>query len=34
MKHGIGMFNQEEGTTLILLPNQGEGALRFVCGSR
>ena len=30
MKHGIAVFNQEERSTLTLLPNQGDGALRFV----
>ena len=30
MKHGIAVFNQEERSTLILLPNQGDGVLRFV----
>jgi len=29
-KHGIGVFNQEERSKLILLSNQGSGAFRFV----
>jgi len=30
MKHGIGVFNPEERSTLTLLPNRVDGALRFV----